>query len=93
MKGYLHWFVPSDRVRVHAEEGALATYTFNTGRAKHHFCATCGVAPFYVARSHPDAIDVNVRCVAGADLSRLEIVPFDGQNWEQAVADLHEHEG
>jgi hypothetical protein len=87
-KAYLHWFVSAADVRIEAAEGALATYTFNTGRAKHHFCARCGAAPFYVARSHPDAIDVNVRCVEGVDLAALEIVPFDGQNWEQAVEKL-----
>lgn len=87
-KAYLHWFVPKHLVRVHAPDDALATYTFNTGRAKHHFCVTCGVAPFYVARSHPDSLDVNVRCVEGVDLSRLTIVPFDGRNWEVAVERL-----
>lgn len=90
LKGYLHWFVPRDDVRIEAADGALATYTFNTGQAKHHFCTRCGVAPFYVARSHPDSIDVNVRCVEGIDLGALEIVPFDGRNWEEAVAQLRD---
>lgn len=90
MKGYLHWFVPRDRVRVRAADAALSTYTFNTHRAKHHFCRICGVAPFYVARSHPDSIDVNVRCIDGVDLSALEIEPFDGRNWEEAVERLRE---
>ncbi|MFW6031248.1 MAG: GFA family protein [Myxococcota bacterium] len=91
-KGYLHWFVPRDRVRILAADGDLATYTFLTGQAKHHFCRSCGVAPFYVARSHPDAIDVNIRCVPGVDLASFEVVPFDGQNWEQAVTDLRTRE-
>lgn len=87
-KAYLHWFVPKHLVRVHAAGDALVTYTFNTGRAKHHFCVTCGVAPFYVARSHPDDLDVNVRCVEHVELSRLTILPFDGRNWEAAVERL-----
>lgn len=91
-KAYLHWFVPRDRVRVLATDEDLATYTFHTHQAQHRFCKTCGVAPFYVARSHPDAIDVNVRCVPGVDLGSLEVVPFDGQNWEQAVAELRARE-
>lgn len=92
-KAYLHWFVPKGRVRIEAAADALATYTFNTGRAKHHFCTHCGAAPFYVARSHPDEIDVNVRCVEGVQLDRLEIVPFDGRNWEEAVARLRDETG
>ena len=87
-KAYLHWFVPKDRVQIDVKDDALATYTFNTGRAKHHFCAVCGAAPFYVARSHPDNLDINVRCVEGADLSKLTILPFDGRNWEAAVQEL-----
>lgn len=86
-KAYLHWFVPRNLARIVAAD-ALATYTFNTGRAKHHFCSICGAAPFYVARSHPDALDINVRCVEDANLSKLTILPFDGRNWEAAVERL-----
>jgi hypothetical protein len=42
------------------------------------------VASFYIARSDPGKIDVNARCLEGVDLSALEIVPFDGRNWETA---------
>jgi len=87
-KAYLHWFVPRDLARVTVADNALATYTFNTGRARHHFCSVCGAAPFYIARSHPDDYDVNVRCVEGVDLSKLVILPFDGRNWEAAVEKL-----
>jgi hypothetical protein len=67
-------------------EEALATYRFNTGVARHTFCATCGIHPFYVPRSDPDKIDVNARCIEGLDLSRLKITAFDGQHWEAARA-------
>ncbi len=33
-------------------------------------------------------IDVNLRCVDGVNLEELEIEFFDGQDWEQARADL-----
>lgn len=39
------------------------TYTFNTGVARHTFCRTCGIKSFYVPRSNPDGIDVNVNCL------------------------------
>src|SRR5690606_19671166 len=52
--GYLHLIVPANRFRLLRGAEALTTYTFNTGTAKHHFCATCGVKSFYVPRSHPD---------------------------------------
>lgn len=84
MKGYLHWIVPRNDFQLVRGEDRLTTYTFNTGAAKHHFCATCGIASFYIARSDPDKIDVNARCVADLALGDLAIDTFDGQNWEAA---------
>jgi hypothetical protein len=84
-KGFLHLIVPRERFELLSGEGALTTYRFNTGIAEHTFCRTCGIHGFYVPRSDPDKIDVNVRCLDGVDLSTLTIVPFDGQNWETAI--------
>jgi hypothetical protein len=66
----------------------LETYTFNTGTAKHYFCRHCGIKSFYVPRSHPDGISVNVNCLDTGTIESIEIEPFDGQNWEQNVAKL-----
>jgi|SRR5579875_109389 len=85
-KGYLHWIVPRENFRMLTPAENLATYTFNTGVARHYFCPVCGVAPFYIPRSDPDKIDVNVRCLEGVDLDRLPIDRFDGRNWESAIA-------
>jgi hypothetical protein len=83
-KGYLHWIVPGERFRLLTPADGLATYTFNTRTARHHFCPTCGVAAFYVPRSDPDKIDVNARCLDAVDLTRLRVSRFDGQNWDDA---------
>ena len=61
-------------------------HTDNTGTAKHTFCATCGVHPFYVPRSDPDKIDVNARCLDDVDIAAIRPQTFDGQNWEQSMA-------
>jgi len=87
-KGYLHLIVPPDRFRLLTGTGDLTTYRFGTGVAAHHFCRHCGVASFYVPRSHPDHIDVNVRCLDGVELATLPIEPFDGRNWEASVRTL-----
>ena len=81
-KAYLHWIVPLGDFRVVAGADELTTYRFNTGVAQHHFCRTCGCAPFYVPRSDPDKIDVNARCLDDVDLAALIVETFDGQNWE-----------
>src|SRR5512139_1808366 len=83
-KGYLHWIVPHDAFRLLRGADHLATYTFNTGVAQHHFCRTCGVASFYVPRSDPEKIDVNARCLEGIDVASLQVTTYDGNNWEAA---------
>jgi len=87
-KGYLHLIVPPDRFRLLSGEDTLSTYRFGTMTARHHFCRCCGVASFYVPRSHPDRIDVNVRCLDGVDAATLEIRHFDGRHWEASIEGL-----
>ena len=82
MKGYLHWIVPKDRFSLVSSADDIATYTINTGQAKHHFCRVCGISSYYIARSDPDAIDVNARCVDDLDIDALPLENFDGVNWE-----------
>jgi hypothetical protein len=53
--------------------------------AKHTFCRTCGIHPFYVPRSHPDSIDVNARCLDEGAMDQFHVETFDGANWEASV--------
>jgi hypothetical protein len=85
-KGFLHLIVLPEYFDLISGKQALTTYCFNTGTAQHTFCATCGIHPFYVPRSDPDKIDVNVRCLDGVDIGALDIKVFDGQHWEQSMA-------
>jgi hypothetical protein len=86
-KAYVHWIVPRDDFQLLTPWEALATYAFNTGTAKHYFCPQCGVASFYIARSAPDKIDINVRCLEGVDPAAIPTDNFDGRNWEAAQAE------
>ena len=87
MTGYLHLIVPKSRFRLVKGEENITTYTFNTGIAKHTFCRTCGIKSFYVPRSNPDGIDVNVRCLDQPP-REMTIEPFDGRDWERHGAEL-----
>ncbi|GAA5315135.1 MAG: GFA family protein [Candidatus Pelagadaptatus aseana] len=80
--GFLHLIVPLQRFKLLTGQDALSTYTFNTGVAKHYFCNTCGIKPFYVPRSNPDGMDINVNCLDTRPKD-IRVVEFDGQNWEQ----------
>src|SRR5438552_13013273 len=84
-KGILHLIVPPEDFEVISGRDDLTTYRFNTGIAQHTFCRHCGIHPFYVPRSHPDKIDVNVRCLDDVDISALTPIAFDGRNWEDAM--------
>ena len=91
MTGFVHLIVPEQRFRLVQGSSDLTIYTFNTGVARHLFCAKCGVKSFYRPRSNPDGWSVNARCLDEADGLDIEIEAFDGQNWEAnapALADL-----
>jgi hypothetical protein len=84
--GYLHLIVPADRFKLTSSREALSTYSFNTHVAKHFFCSTCGVKSFYVPRSHPDGISVNVRCIDSDTIESVSVKPFNGRDWEKGRA-------
>ena len=86
--GYLHLIVPKSRFRLLSGEDNLSTYTFDTHEAKHLFCRTCGIKSFYIPRSHPDGISVNVRCLDDSTITSLHIEQFDGRNWEANIQKL-----
>ena len=88
-KGNIHLIVPRAQFTLLAGEESLTTYRFNTGVAKHTFCKVCGIHPFYFPRSHPDGVDVNVRCLDDMEaIARFEVEKFDGQQWEENVAKI-----
>jgi len=83
-KGFLHLIVEPEQFRLLTAVDAVTLYQFHTKTAKHYFCPVCGLHPYYVPRSHPDKIDVNVRCLEEVDLQRLTITPFNGREWEKS---------
>ncbi len=84
-KGFLHLIVPPDRFTLLRGAGAATAYRFNTGVARHLFCATCGIHAYYIPRSDPDKIDVNARCLDHVDPATLTPTKFDGRHWEHAI--------
>jgi hypothetical protein len=91
-KGYLHLIVAEEDFELLRGTDAITTYTFGTHTAQHHFCSQCGVHSYYRPRSHPDSIDVNIRCLDGVDVSDFELYSFDGRHWEESVEALRENQ-
>lgn len=89
-KGILHHRVHPGHFRLLSDPAAVGTYQFGTRTAKHHFCPVCGIHAFTRPRAAPDLYTVNVRTLDDFDLERdkPQIVAFDGEHWEAAVASL-----
>ena len=88
MTGFLHLIVGEANFRLLTDKADIKTYTFNTHTAKHMFCRHCGVKSFYIPRSHPDGVSVNVNCIDPATITSISSSDFDGRNWEQNISDL-----
>jgi len=59
-------------------------YAFGTGTARHTFCRVCGVKAFYVPRSNPRGLSVNLNCIDDREkLPRVKITEFGGDEWEK----------
>lgn len=85
----LHHRVAPDQFTLISGKEALSLYRFGTMTAKHFFCATCGIHVFSNPRAAPHMISVNARSLDDFDVADTTVIPFDGKNWEQAVAALN----
>lgn len=85
--GYLGLIVPESHFSLRQGEALLSTYQFNKHIARHTFCARCGVKSFYRPRSHPDGVNVNIRCLDAGTLDEVIVTVTDGQNWEAHYTD------
>ncbi|KAJ7400134.1 Centromere protein V [Pitangus sulphuratus] len=63
----------------------LTTYTFNTHRAQHTFCKTCGVQSFYTPRSNPDGYGIAPHCLDDGTVQTIITEDINGKEWEKAV--------
>jgi hypothetical protein len=89
--GFLHLIVANARFRLLQGGDALSEYRFGTGVARHLFCGNCGIKSFYVPRSNPDGIDVNVRCLDPGTVASLAVQAFDGRdNWDAQAQGLED---
>ena len=86
MSGFAHLIVPASRFRLLHGGEFLNEYAFNTGIARHRFCRVCGIKSFYVPRSNPEGIDVNVRCLDAATIENVAITSFHDADREAATA-------
>lgn len=85
MSGFLHYIVEKDQFTLLSGEDNLTEYRFGSGEARHLFCKTCGIKSFYIPRSHPGGVSVNVHCLDRSTIDDVDITLFDGDNWEKNI--------
>ena len=89
MRGAVAVTSTPDDFRITDGADKLATYSFNTMSAEHHFCSVCGIYTHHKRRSNPHELGVNVAgLVAVSPFDFAEVVVYDGL---RHPADNHEH--
>ena len=81
--GWLLWFGPRSAFRLTKGEGETRTYLFNKETLIHHFCSTCGIAPFSFGTDpkQGETVALNVRCLEDLDFYALPTERFDGASY------------
>ena len=82
-RGGLLAFVPHGSLKLKTPVENLSTYKFNKHVIQHHFCSTCGTAPFAEAENQDGSTGaaINLRCLPDFDLDSVEVVKFDGRSY------------
>lgn len=81
-RGGLLWFLPASAFTLKTSRDDLSTYTFNKHVLQHHFCGTCGIAPFGEGKDPKGnaMVSVNARCVDGFDPKAVKHDFYDGRS-------------
>src|SRR5712691_12704371 len=81
-KGLHFTFVAPQSFQLRAGEDNLKEYLFNKHAIRHQSCIDCGVEVF-ANGSKPDGtavVALNVSCIDGIELAKLDMTPIDGRN-------------
>ncbi|HVV17450.1 MAG TPA: GFA family protein [Polyangia bacterium] len=79
--GTLLTFVPANQFTLKSGGEGLTDYQFNKHVIHHLFCSRCGIKSFArgVGRDGSEQVAVNVRCLDGVDVEKLNVQRFDGR--------------
>uniref|UniRef100_F6SQ78 CENP-V/GFA domain-containing protein n=1 Tax=Monodelphis domestica TaxID=13616 RepID=F6SQ78_MONDO len=69
-----HFIVPASRFKLLKGTENITTYTFNTHKAQHTFCKTCGVQSFYTPRSNPDGYGIAPHCLDEGSVRSIKAI-------------------
>ena len=72
--------IPKDAIRIIKGENNLTVYQFNTMKAEHFFCKTCGVYTHHNRRTDPNGVGINIGCIDEIDPFQYEAGFVDMKN-------------
>jgi hypothetical protein len=78
--GALLAFVPATAFTLDSGDDALTSYKFNKHVIDHVFCKSCGIKSFAHGKGRDGTamVALNVRCLDGVDIDKLQIQHVDG---------------
>ena len=59
--------ISKDSIKIIKGEENLTTYQFNTMKAEHFFCKTCGIYTHHNRRTDPNGVGINIGCIDDID--------------------------
>ena len=72
------YFSP-DSIQISGLENC-SIYHWNDRDVNHYFCRTCGIYPFHDSIYKPGHYRVNLACIDGLDITKLQTTVFDGRD-------------
>mgnify|MGYP001254305012 FL=1 len=72
--------ISKDSIKILKGKENLSTYQFNTMKAEHFFCKTCGIYTHHNRRTDPNGVGINIGCIDTLDPFEYEAGFVDMKN-------------
>jgi hypothetical protein len=64
--------IPKDKFTLLKGQNNISKYQFNSMKAEHYFCNTCGIYTHHIRAADPNGMGVNSGCIDGIDPFELQ---------------------
>ncbi len=72
--------IPKECIKIAKGEDNLTSYKFNTMKAEHFFCKTCGLYTHHNRSTDPNGVGINIGCIDEIDPFKYEAGFVDMKN-------------
>ena len=72
--------ISKDSIKIIKGKENLSSYKFNTMKAEHFFCKTCGIYTHHSRRTDPNGVGINIGCIDSIDPFEYEVDLVDMKN-------------